>query len=76
MPDREVAFERHEVALVEHLRDEAHVLDDGDRLAVADGDAGRLLTAVLERVQPEIGLVGDGLTRCVDTEDAAHVAGT
>ena len=52
MPDGEVAFERHEMALVEHLRDEAHVLDDRDRLAIADGNASRLLTAVLERVSP------------------------
>ena len=64
------------MALVEHLRDETHVLDDGDRLAVADGDARGLLAAVLERVQPEIGLVGDGLPRCVDAEDAAGVART
>ena len=41
--DREVTFERREPALVEHLRDETHVLDDGDRLAVAHRDAGRLL---------------------------------
>ena len=55
--DREVPLERDEVALVEHLRDEAHVLHDGDELAVAHRDAGRLLPAVLERVEPEVGEV-------------------
>ena len=73
MPDREVALERGEPALVEHLGDEAHVLDDGDRLAVADRDAGRLLAPVLEREQAEIGEVGDRLAGGVDAEDAAGV---
>ena len=63
VPDREVALQRGEAALVEHLGDEAHVLDDRDRLAVADRDAGRLLAAVLEREQPEVGEVGDRLAR-------------
>ena len=52
--DREMTVERREPALVEHLRDEAHVLDDGDRLAVAHRDAGRLLPAVLQRVEAEV----------------------
>ena len=52
MADGEVAVERREAALVEHLGDEAHVLDDGDGLAVAHRDAGRLLAPVLERVEP------------------------
>ena len=48
MADREVAVERREAALVEHLGDETHVLDDGDGLAVAHRDAGRLLAPVLQ----------------------------
>ena len=55
MPDGEMAVEGGEPALVEHLGHEAHVLDDGDRLAVADGDARRLLAPVLERIEPEVG---------------------
>ena len=51
MADGEVAVERGEAALVEHLGDEAHVLDDGDGLAVAHRDAGRLLAPVLQRVE-------------------------
>ena len=49
--DREMTLERREPALVEHLRDETHVLDDGDRLAVAHRDAGRLLASVLQGVE-------------------------
>ena len=74
MPDGEVAVERGEAALVEHLGDEAHVLDDGDGLAVAHRDPGRLLAPVLERVEAEVGEVGDRLTGRVDAEDAAGVA--
>ena len=76
MPDREVALERREAALVEHLRDEPHVLHDGDRLAVAHGDAGGLLAAVLQRVQAEVGEVGDGCAGRVHAEDAAGVVGS
>jgi hypothetical protein len=71
--DREVALERGETALVEHLGHEAHVLDHGDRLAVAHRDAGRLLAPVLERVQPQVREMGDGLARRVDTEHTAGV---
>ena len=73
--DREVAFERREPALVEHLRDEAHVLDDGDRLAVAHRDAGRLLAAVLQGVEAEVRQVGDGPPGCVHAEHSARVFG-
>ena len=72
--DREVTLERREAALVEHLRDEAHVLDDGDGLAVAHRDAGRLLAPVLQRVETEVGEVRHGLTGRVDAEDATGVA--
>src|SRR5690242_10012659 len=59
--------------LVEHLRDQAHVLDDDDRLAVADRDTGRLLAPVLQRVQPVVGQLGDFLARGRDPEDAVCV---
>ena len=74
MPDGEVAVERGETALVEHLGDEAHVLDDGDELAVAHRDAGRLLAPVLQGVEAEVGEVGHRLPGGVDAEDAARVA--
>ncbi len=74
MPDREVTVERREVALVEHLGDEAHVLDDGDGLAVAHRDAGRLLAPVLERVEAVVGELGHGLARRVHAEHPARVS--
>ena len=71
--DGEVAVERHQVALVEDLRDEAHVLDHGDGLAVAHRDPGRLLTPVLERVQALVGGLRHRLSRRVDAEHPAGV---
>ena len=76
MADREVALERRELALVEHLRDEAHVLDDRDRLAVAHRDAGRLLArgAAARRARGTRD-VRHRLAGGVHAEDAARVAG-
>ena len=74
MPDRQMPFERREVTLVEHLRDEPHVLDHGDRLAIADRDAGGLLPAMLQRVQAQIRLVRDRLPGRVHPEHAAGFA--
>src|SRR5690242_21855984 len=45
--------ERVEGGLVEDLRDQPHVLVDQDLAAVADRDPGRLLAAVLERVEAD-----------------------
>ena len=47
------ALERGERGLVEHLRHEAQVLSRHDGLTVAHGDAGALLTAMLQRLQAE-----------------------
>jgi hypothetical protein len=69
--DGQVAVQRRQAALVEDLRDQPHVLDDRDGLAVGDGDPGRFLPAVLEGEQPEVGEVGDRLTRRVNTEHPA-----
>ena len=74
VPDGEVAVEGREPALVEHLRDQAHVLRHRDGLAVAHRDAGRLLAPVLQRVEAQVGEVGDSLTRCVHAEHATRVA--
>lgn len=73
MADRQVALERLQRGLVEDLRDQAHVLVDQDLAAVADRDAGRLLAAVLQRVETEVGQLGDVLPRSPDTEDATGV---
>ena len=73
--DRHVADERAELVLVEHLRDEALVADRHDLAAArGGGDPGRLLAAVLERVQREVREIGDVVSRRKDAEDAALVA--
>jgi hypothetical protein len=42
--------------------------------ALAGGDPGRLLAAVLQRVEAEVGEAGDIVPGCVYTEDAAFLA--
>ena len=73
--DREVPLERRERGLVEDLRDQAHVLVDEDLVAVADRDAGRLLAAVLQRVEAVVGELRDLLARRPHAEDATGVLG-
>src|SRR5918997_874601 len=62
--------------LVEDLADQAQVLVDDDRGAVGDGDARRLLAAVLQGVETEVGQLGDLLPRRPDAEDATGVLGS
>ena len=73
--DRQVALERVERRLVEDLGHQSHVLVDQDLPAVADRDAGRLLPAVLQGVEAEVGELGDVLAGGPDAEDAARVLG-
>ena len=75
MADGQVAPEARELALVEDGGDQAHVLHDGDGVAVADRHAGRLLAPVLEGVEAVEGEVGDAPPRGVDPEDAAGFLG-
>ena len=66
-----MALEPREGALVEDGGDQAHVLDDRDRVTVAHRHAGRLLAAVLqgeETVEREVGHPHPGR---VDPEDTA-----
>ena len=72
--DRHVALERPQLLLVEDLGDEPEVAQRGDVAALAGGDPGRLLAAVLERVEAEVGEAGDVVPGRVDAEDAAFVA--
>ena len=71
--------QRVEVPFVEDLGDVPHVLVDEDLRAVAHGDAGRLLAPVLQRVEPEVGELGDlrrvvaGAVTRPDTEDPARI---
>ena len=74
--DGVLAAEALEHLLVEHLADEAEVLDDRDLAVVGHGDAGALLAAVLQGVQPEEGQARDVVARRVDAEDATAVVET
>ena len=72
MRDRRLALEPLELLLGEDLRHESHVPEDGQPRPVGDGDPGRLLTAVLEGEEAEVGEPRDVALRPVDAEDAAH----
>ena len=71
MADAEMAFERGERALVEHVRDQAHVLVDPQHLAVAGGDAGGFLTPVLEGMETEVQEGATSRAGGVDPHDPA-----
>ena len=71
--DGHVTLQGGEDALGEDLRDQAHLLVDHDLVAVADGHAGRLLAPVLQRVEAEVGELGDLLVARPHPEDAARV---
>ena len=72
--DRHVALQRAQLLLVEDLVDEALVAHGHDVAALRRGDAGRLLPAVLQRVEGEVRQAGDVVAGGVDAEDAALVA--
>ena len=53
--DRHVALQRPQLLLVEDLGHQPGVAHRGDVAALAGGDPGRLLAAVLQRVEAEVG---------------------
>ena len=57
--DGELAAQAAQLLFVEDLRDESHVPQRRQAAAVRDGDSGRLLTAVLQREQAEVGQACD-----------------
>src|SRR3989442_1295626 len=65
MADRETPLEASQNALAEDLGDVAHPAMGDQRLTIGGDDAGRLLAAVLQRVQREVGK-GRGLGVAVD----------
>jgi hypothetical protein len=73
MADRELALERAQALLAEHLVDQAQLALGHDVAALHARDTGGLLSAVLEGVQREVGEAGDVVFRGVDPEDAALV---
>ena len=74
VPDRHLTLQRAQLLLVEDLRDEPDVAHGHDLTALADGDARRLLAAVLEREQGEVREPGDVHPGRIHAEDAALVA--
>ena len=75
MADGDVALHRRQRLLVEHLADQAEILEDQHLGAVGDGDAGGFLPAVLQRVQAEVSEFGDLFTGGPDPEYATLFAG-
>ena len=73
MPDSQVAGEGVERGLVEDLGDEAHVFVHKNLRAVAGGDSGRFLAAMLQRVDAEVGEFGDFFAWGPDSEHSARV---
>ena len=74
--DRHRPGEALQLLLVEDLRDEPEVAQGHDHPALAGGDARRLLAAVLERVEAEVGQARDVVSGRVDAEHAAFIAGS
>ena len=72
VPDRQMAAQAAERDLVEDLGDEPEFLVDDDAAPVGDGDAGRFLPAVLQRVEAVVGELRDFLA---PGEDAEHATG-
>ena len=70
---RQVPGQGVQRGLVEDLGNEAHVLVDVDPLAVTGSYTSRLLTAVLQCIQPVIGEFCYFFTWCPDPEDATSV---
>ena len=68
--DRHVAGKLVQHFVGEDLRNQAHALDVGEMLSVGGGDARRFLSAMLQRIQAEVGLPG-GVGMSVDGDDAA-----
>jgi len=76
VPDRHVADQRAQHVLVEHLRDEPLLADREDAAVQRRrGDSRRLLAAMLEREQREVGQTRDIVVRRIDAEHTALVAG-
>ena len=72
VPDRELALQARQAPLVEHLRHEAQVAQRRQPPVLADRDARRLLAAVLQRVEPEVGEPRHVALRGAHSEHTAH----
>ncbi len=75
VPDGDVALHGRQCLLVENLADQTEVLEHQHLGSVRDGDAGRLLASVLQRIQPVVGELGDFFAGGPYAEYAAFFAG-
>jgi hypothetical protein len=73
--DRQMTLQALQGELVERLRNQTEFLEDDHRLPVGDRDAGRLLAAMLQRIEPVVREASHVLSGGVDTHDAAGVPG-
>ena len=71
--DRDVPVQRIQRRFVEDLRDQAHVLVDEDLATIRGRDPCRLLPAMLERVEAEVGQLGDLLAGRPHPENSAGI---
>ncbi len=71
--DRHAAEHAAELFLVEDAGDQPHLTMAVDVAAVADREPGALLTAMLQRVEAEVGEPGDVFARCVDPGNPARL---
>ena len=70
--DRGLARKGLQLLLVEDVRDEAHLPQDGEVPTLGDRDPRGFLAAVLEREETEVGEPSDVPVGRADSEDAAH----
>ena len=71
MADCQIALQRRKIAFGERLGNQPQVLRGHDGVAVANGNAGRFLTTVLQCLQAEARHARYIFTRCVDAENTA-----
>jgi hypothetical protein len=75
VPNGKESAQAFQGRFVEDLRHQAHIFVDKDLAAITDRDAGRFLTTVLERIEAEVGQLGDFFARCPYAKDPARVLG-
>jgi hypothetical protein len=76
VPDGHAALQRAQLLLVEDLVDQPLVAHGHDVAVLGGRDAGRLLAAVLERVEREVGQPRDLVLGGEYAEDAALITGS
>ena len=75
MPNRDVALHCSQRLLLEDLTDQAEILEHQHLRTVCDRDAGGFLAAVLQRVEAEVGHLGDFFAGGPYAEYTAFFAG-